>query len=77
LVDKRRRALLPVVRERQQLADALAKYMVALGLERQHPPVESLTEYLAERERERHPVDPAAGDGEVGAERSNPVIVNG
>jgi hypothetical protein len=49
LVNKRRRALLPVVRERQQLADALARYMVALGLERRQAPVKSLTEYLAER----------------------------
>lgn len=49
LVNKRRRALLPVVRERQQLADALARYMVSLGLERRHAPVKSLAEYLAER----------------------------
>ena len=34
LIDKRRRALLPVVRERQALADALARYMGLLGLER-------------------------------------------
>ena len=34
LVDKRRRALLPVVRERQQLADALARHLGQLGLER-------------------------------------------
>jgi hypothetical protein len=34
LIDKRRRALLPVVRERQALADALARYMELLGLER-------------------------------------------
>ncbi len=34
LVNKRARALLPVVRERQQLADALARYLALLGLER-------------------------------------------
>src|SRR5215475_162398 len=34
LIDKRRRALLAVVRERQALADALARYMGLLGLER-------------------------------------------
>jgi hypothetical protein len=34
LIDKRRRALLPVVRQRQTLADALARYMGLLGLER-------------------------------------------
>ena len=34
LVNKRTRALLPVVRERQQLADSLARYLTTLGLER-------------------------------------------
>jgi len=34
LVNKRARALLPVVRERQQLADSLARYLTMLGLER-------------------------------------------
>ena len=34
LVNLRRRALLPAVRERQQLADAFARYMTTLGLER-------------------------------------------
>jgi hypothetical protein len=36
LIDKRKRALLPVVRERQSIANALAEYMDRLGLERQH-----------------------------------------
>jgi hypothetical protein len=34
LINKRARALLPVVRERQQLADSLARYLTMLGLER-------------------------------------------
>ena len=34
LVNARKRSLLPAVRERQQLADALARYMGQLGLER-------------------------------------------
>jgi len=46
LVNKRTRALLPVVRERQQLADALSRYLQALGLERRARPVLSLDEYL-------------------------------
>jgi hypothetical protein len=33
LIDRRKRALLPVVRERQHLADALARYLGLLGLE--------------------------------------------
>ena len=34
LINKRARALLPVVRERQRLADSLARYLTLLGLER-------------------------------------------
>ena len=49
LVNKRKRALLPVVRERTQLADALARYLSALGLERRNKPERSLQDYLAER----------------------------
>src|SRR5437870_8102778 len=49
LVNARKRALLPVVRERQALADALARYMSLLGLERRARPVAVLTEYLAAR----------------------------
>jgi hypothetical protein len=36
LIDKRKRSLLPAVRERQALADALARYMSMLGLERRY-----------------------------------------
>ena len=35
LIDKRKRAVLPAVRERQSLADALARYLAMLGLGRQ------------------------------------------
>ena len=38
LVDKRTRRLLPVVQQRQQIADALARYLVMLGLERRRTP---------------------------------------
>jgi chorismate mutase len=53
LVDRRRRALIPVVRERQQLADAIARYMMTLGLERRKPPAQSLDDVLREIEREK------------------------
>lgn len=46
LVDKRRRALLPVVRDRQQLADGLARYLQALGLERRKEAPIDLENYL-------------------------------
>src|SRR5262249_22131393 len=37
LVNARKRSLIPVVQQRQQLADALVRYMTLLGLERQRP----------------------------------------
>lgn len=49
LVNARKRSLLPVVRERTQLADAVARYLSALGLERRAKPVTPLHEYLANR----------------------------
>jgi hypothetical protein len=49
LVNARKRALLPVVRERIQLADALARYLYALGLQRRAAPVKSLEAYIAEK----------------------------
>jgi len=49
LVDKRKRALLLVVRERQSLADALVRYLTTLGLERKARELPSLTMYLAQR----------------------------
>jgi hypothetical protein len=49
LVNGRKRSLLPVVRERQGLADSLARYLVQLGLERRAKPVPSLDEYLRQR----------------------------
>ena len=47
LVNARKRALIPVVKERQALADALARYMGQLGLERRAKPVPDLAAYLA------------------------------
>ena len=49
LVNHRKRALLPVVRERQQLADALARYMTQLGLEKKKPPPMTIEEYMEQR----------------------------
>jgi len=49
LVNARKRALLPVVRERQALADALARYLGMLGLERRAKEAPDLQTYLAER----------------------------
>jgi hypothetical protein len=49
LVAARKKALLPVVRERQGLADSLARYLAQLGLERRAKPVPSLNDYLCQR----------------------------
>jgi hypothetical protein len=47
LVNHRKRCLLPAVRERTQIADALARYLAALGLERRARKVPALGDYLA------------------------------
>jgi hypothetical protein len=49
LVNRKRRALYPVVMQRQQLADALARYMTQVGLERRKPAMKGLEEYVTER----------------------------
>jgi hypothetical protein len=53
LVNARKRSLIPVVQQRQQLADALVRYMTLLGLQRQRPEKthhDYVTEALAEPE---------------------------
>lgn len=47
LINARKGSLRPVVLQRQQLADALAKYMAQLGLKRRAKPAQSLGALLA------------------------------
>src|SRR5262245_28931708 len=47
VVNQPKRTVLPVVIQPQQLADALARYMMDLGLERRARPVPTLNDYLA------------------------------
>jgi hypothetical protein len=47
LVNARRRALHPVVLQRQQLADGLARYLTQLGLQRRSKKTTDLNSYLA------------------------------
>jgi hypothetical protein len=61
LVNVRKRSLLPVVRERTQLADAIARYLAALGLERRAKPVTPLHEYLASRAQQAPPSQSDSG----------------
>jgi hypothetical protein len=51
LVNARRRALLPVVPQRQQLAGALARYVSQLGLERRKRPGLTAKEFMAQKYR--------------------------
>ena len=53
---KRLATLLPVVIQRQQLADSLAKYMSMLGLERRHK-VKTLQEVLSEADNSNGKAD--------------------
>ena len=47
LINARRRAVLPVFKERLQLADALGRQLQALGLERHQSKPAGLGDYLA------------------------------
>ena len=51
LVNFRRRQVLPVLMQRQQLADALARYVQQLGLERKAKQIPSLQDYLSQNGR--------------------------
>jgi hypothetical protein len=59
LVNRKRRAVYPVVLQRQQLADALARYMGQLGLERRAKPAPSLTHWLEQRQEQQPVPEPA------------------
>jgi hypothetical protein len=70
-VNKQRRCLYPVIRERQSLADSLAKHLAMLGLEKRRPPAKPLHEYIAE------PVGGDADENDFGHdERSEAVPAN-
>src|SRR5215467_8032245 len=64
LVNKTKKCLWPVVRERQTLCDSLARLLSQIGLERQAKPVKSLSEYLADKEREAAAGEPEEQDQE-------------
>jgi hypothetical protein len=71
LVNKSKRQLFAVVRERQTLADSLTRQLAQLGLERQAhdvPGIDELSRRLvAEREQEPLPEDPVGPVAEEGA----------
>lgn len=49
LVNKRHRAVLPILRDRMTLSDQLARLLSQLGLERQEKAVPSLADYIQDR----------------------------
>ena len=64
VIDMRKRALLPVVRERQSLADALVRYLTALGLERKARDPLELNATCKRSSRPRHrPTPPRVRHG--------------
>lgn len=65
LVNHRKRIVLPVVLQRQQLADALARYMTQLGLERKAKILPTLSEYLRESKQTPAPASPSAVAAQV------------
>jgi hypothetical protein len=68
LVNRRKRSVWPVVRERTALADSLARYMAMLGLAKQQKPQEDLRSYLVRREREiaASPESPETQESPIG-----------
>jgi hypothetical protein len=60
LTTKHRNRLIPLVEQRERLAAGLVRTLQALGLERRGRPVQSLTEYLAQKTGGR---DGLAADG--------------
>ena len=49
LVNRKRKSVLPVLRERQQLVDSLGRILGQVGLEKKAKPVPALGEYLEEK----------------------------
>lgn len=55
IVNARKRAVLPALRERTQLVDSLARLLSQLGLERQVKPVPTLAAFIADHDAQKEP----------------------
>jgi hypothetical protein len=55
LINSRKRKIHPAVLERQQLSDALARYIAQLGLKRRAKPTQSIADLLAKGSASRQP----------------------
>jgi hypothetical protein len=76
LVNRKRRCVLPVVRERQQLADSLARTLQLLGLKRRAREIPTLAEYL-ERRAASTPPCAAAGPDQARPQTEAPIATAG
>jgi hypothetical protein len=63
LVNARRKAVLPVLMERQQLADSLTRILTTLGLERRKQPGPTLDDWVASLPAKRNASPPVTGTG--------------
>jgi hypothetical protein len=54
VINRKRKTFFPLVRERMQLQDSLARLLGQLGVARRQKPVPSLAEYLASRDEQHH-----------------------
>jgi hypothetical protein len=79
LVNRRHKSLLPVLRERMQLADALARHLAALGLERRDPPAPSVADFWKNRnaaqddadEEPTRPAPPESQEPGIGSDEAH------
>ncbi len=69
LVNKRRKSLLPVLRERQVLVDSLSRLLQQLGLERREKPIKSLQDHLRDMEAAKAATTPSSAT-EAGIEQA-------
>jgi hypothetical protein len=53
IVNRRKRALFPIIMQRQTLVDSLARLLSMLGLERKEKPLPSLQEYFEQKTAEK------------------------
>jgi hypothetical protein len=53
LLNRKRKSVIPALRERQVLVDCLSRLLAQLGLQRQERQVKSLAEHIADRDREK------------------------
>ncbi len=68
LINKRKRAIIPILRERQQLVDSLARLLSQLGLEREAKRIPTLEEHLAQTYGDKKDAMNAATDATTDGE---------